>query len=350
MSFQPVRWNEPLIFDLLDRITALDVLCIHLSEQTSPDQLIWTPERNGKHSVKSFYLLDQIQRFNNHADKEQWKDINPLVESVEWMSPVTDLGILDNYVHYAKMVPILFFFQQSIELQRVNENAGPSRMMKLADKGWAEIRTHFTWINGALLQPKSKVQCSNATTRRTGSTSHRSFSGQWKQLEKDHTCLSLMWALSMVPTIHHGTLDFLSLTLDMLNLFWLTGFVFVLLEPLKSNAHYLAQMGMRANTYESVFWKAVTASLLCNSLFLLNIILTYEKRYFLMQRLFNCDVMVLWWFCKGFIYNKNKWLSWRSVGSGRWWLECDLVFQSCSCFNLGKWYGRLWREDLTELV
>lgn len=55
---QPTRWNLPLICHLFDQDTILNILSIHLVDSDMPDEIIWAPNRNEKHSIRAFYLLD----------------------------------------------------------------------------------------------------------------------------------------------------------------------------------------------------------------------------------------------------------------------------------------------------
>ncbi|XP_031405734.1 uncharacterized protein LOC116214473 [Punica granatum] len=74
MFFNPKRWNIPLLTTLFEQDTVHNILKIHLSQADFEDSATWTPSSSGKHSVKSFYLTDQHNRFQDHSDIV-WKAI-----------------------------------------------------------------------------------------------------------------------------------------------------------------------------------------------------------------------------------------------------------------------------------
>ncbi|PKH47875.1 hypothetical protein CRG98_050412 [Punica granatum] len=74
MLLHPKRWNVPLIRNLFEQDTVDNILKIHLSQEDYEDSTLWTPNTSGKHSVKSFYLVDQNHRFHNHSGVV-WKAI-----------------------------------------------------------------------------------------------------------------------------------------------------------------------------------------------------------------------------------------------------------------------------------
>ncbi|PKI72641.1 hypothetical protein CRG98_007018 [Punica granatum] len=63
MLLNPKRWNIPLLTTLFEQDTVQNILKIHLSQADFEDSATWTPSSSGKHSVKSFYLMDQHNRF-----------------------------------------------------------------------------------------------------------------------------------------------------------------------------------------------------------------------------------------------------------------------------------------------
>lgn len=66
------RWNIDMLHSLFDQNTINNILHIKLTQQDNEDQYLWLPSKNGNHSVKSFYLLDQQHRLNQ-TNQEFWK-------------------------------------------------------------------------------------------------------------------------------------------------------------------------------------------------------------------------------------------------------------------------------------
>lgn len=58
MLFQQKRWNENLVRNLFSPQTAEKILALHRKEGATPDEFVWTGTAHGKHSVKSYYMLE----------------------------------------------------------------------------------------------------------------------------------------------------------------------------------------------------------------------------------------------------------------------------------------------------